>query len=86
MIKVEKTIAIIFLILLASLSSYAQENPNQLLKTDSTERDNTRLVKEKNIPDTLQNNTVPHKKASDKNKDQDTMYLVPNKEKSKSSN
>lgn len=84
MIKLEKTIATIIIILLASFSIYAQENPNQRLNIDSTERDNTRVVKEKNIPDTLQNNTTPQNKAAKKNKDQDTMYLVPDKQKRKS--
>jgi hypothetical protein len=64
------------------------EDQNQLIKKDTMEQDNTRLVKEKNIRDTTQYNpigdtTTKNNKSKIKNR-VDTMYLIPDSKKMKS--
>ncbi|HEX3006933.1 MAG TPA: hypothetical protein VHO90_04895 [Bacteroidales bacterium] len=78
---------ILFTILTDVNSVYAQSQKSNL-KTDSTQKDKTRVVKEKNIKDTSLYNpvgdTAVKAKVPGKKKQKDkTMQMVPNSEKKK---
>jgi hypothetical protein len=86
-VKKALLLAILFTIFTGVNSVYAQSQKSNL-KTDSTQRDKTRLVKEKNIKDTSRYNpvgdTAVKAKVPGKKKQKDkTMRMVPNSEKKK---
>lgn len=82
--KLKRVVLISWVFCLAGTSIFAQIDDKQLIKKDTTRQDNTRLVQEKNIKDTVKD-TITRKKKSGRSYRSDTMYVVPDKDRKKSS-
>lgn len=86
MIKLKKTLYTLIVVLFVTgfASVYAQSKPNRVIKKDSMEQDNARVVKEKAIRDTSKYNpSDTTRKKGKKNKGEKNMYTVPQVDKRK---